>query len=182
MLKKLFIPVLLLSSLAPVTPVKAGFTDGLVVGGFVGLTSALIGSAIANNSCRRDVVVYEQPVVYYEEPCIVYEPTVVYEPIVYKKPCPRKQRACKKKYATTCEALPKKQKEEIVKKTIVETQVISPKTNQAEIEKQAREMVIKERQIELDLVKEKKELLREENRKKELALREREIENKVAKV
>lgn len=170
MIKKMYIPLLLCSLVAPITQARAGFTEGLAVGGFVGLTSALIGSAIAKNCSGPDVIVYEQPVVYYEQPAVVYEPCVYYEPhVVCNRPYRQKTRVRK-------QALPKKQ--EVVKQTIVETRVVTPKSETTDAEIKKRELALKERQIELDLIKEKKELLREENRKKELTLTEQKLEKK----
>lgn len=155
---------LFLCALAAAIPAHARFSEGLILGGFAGLTAGLIGSAIAKNCSGPDVVVVEEPVMVYEEPCVVYEtPQVVYERQVCRRPAYVKQS--------------RKPKRETVK-TVVETRTI---TRPEENESKRRELALKERQLELDLIKEKKELMREENRKKELAMKEKEIQRKQAK-
>ena len=85
-LKKLKLS-LFLCALAAAIPAQARFSEGLILGGFAGLTAGLIGSAIAKNCSGPDVVVVEEPVMVYEEPCVVYEtPQVVYERQVCRRP------------------------------------------------------------------------------------------------
>ena len=85
---------LLLCSLVAAAPVKARFSDGMIVGGIAGLATGLI-AASAMTRCSNDVVVVEEPVfverpvVIYEEPQVIYEKRVVYEPApVCTRSCP----------------------------------------------------------------------------------------------
>lgn len=164
MIKKLLIASFCVSAVA--MPVRAGWGEGFLLGGFAGLTTGLVATAIARN-CQPDVVFVEDPVVVYEEPYVIYEPQVVYEQRVCK-PCSSKARRVIKRTSPHMVAAPKK---EIIKKKVVETNMMS---SAEEIKN--KELALKEQELKLTLIQEEKELLREKNKEKELALKEKELE------
>jgi hypothetical protein len=158
MIKKIT-TVLAFGSLLSFTPVQANTTDGLIIGGFAGLTAGLIGSAVARN-CQRECVIVEEPVyvappVVYERPVVVERPVIVEERVVVQhRPKPRPYR--------------------VVKKTVVESTQTQP-YHTTDVSLKERELALRERQTELELIKAKKELLAQENKKRELDLKAKQL-------
>jgi hypothetical protein len=142
-MKKLILALALLGCI----PLQARFADGFVIGGFAGLTTALIASAAAQNCCPRRVVVYERPTYVVERPC--YQ--VVETPVVVEQAPPKRVR--------------RKVQPQVVEKTITETTTTS--NDDRELEK--RRLALEEQKIELALIKEKKALIEAEIRQKELS-------------
>ena len=175
MIKKFITPLCV--SILAIAPLKAGFSEGMILGGFAGLTTGLVATAIAQNCKKPDVVVYEEPVVV-EKPVVVYqEPTYV----VHQQPRVIHTRSCRAQRANLAvredrvrraemkQAIIKREAEllveeeaqlkarkralkngsqkEIVRETVVEKQVVAAQDSSIKL----RELALKERQLELDL-------------------------------
>jgi len=135
---------------------RANTTDGLLIGGFAGLTAGLITSAAAHHShhrCHRHY--YEQPVCIEQERVYVDRPVIVER--VVERPLPIRRRV---------RPMPCPQPVEIIE--VVEPAPMrveqAPKKNHLK----DRELALKEEQLRL-------EILKAENKKRELDLKEREL-------
>ncbi len=141
--------------------VQARTSDGLIIGGFAGLTAGLITSAIAHHAnhhhCHRRTVYVE------ESPRIIERPVIV-EQVIEHRPVVIEQRVRQGRVTTyhqpqpvhTCQPAPQP----------IQAIQAQPKAipNLAE-----RELALREQQVKLDLLK-------EENKKHELKIRELELE------
>ncbi len=196
-----------LSVMLVASSVQARFSDGLLLGGFAGLTAGIITSAIAQKCSRPRVVVVEQPVVverpvYFERQVVVQRPMMVRKPVVEhvivddaamrhqraeleareesvrQEEMRQQRKAAERRRKEDDRIIAAHKKAEQKKKAAHKKTVEMHNASQASVKE--RELALKERQVELDLTKAKKELLAEENRKKELTLREKALEKRSA--
>jgi hypothetical protein len=136
-----------LAVLLSTAPARANTTDGLIIGGFAGLTAGLITSAIAHHASHH----HHNRTVYVEQPhCIRHQPVVV-EQVIEHRPVVVEERIRPRRM--TCQSMPVPQPVQVT---------VAPSLAE-------RELALKEQQMKLDLLK-------EENRKSELKIREIELE------
>jgi hypothetical protein len=138
-------------------PLNARTSDGLIIGGFAGLTAGLITSAIAHHAnhthCNRHSL-------YVEEPQHIVERPVIVEQVIEHRPVVIEQRVRHRRINTFQQVQP----------VVVPQKAFSVETQTTAIPHLAeRELALREQQIKLDLLK-------EENKKQELKIKELELE------